>query len=122
MVVLRSDPNLAPRAETALKARSKLWDEASELAKKAKSADLTVVAPGPSPTLDEILSDQERQPLFRIIEDLVLWENTTDEKKHIKSQVKRVPESSPRKQNEIKKGGKKRQAKGGQENRPAPCR
>src|SRR5205814_2786509 len=35
--------------------------------------------PGPAPTLDEMLADQERQRLFRIIEDLVLWENTTNE-------------------------------------------
>ena len=35
--------------------------------------------PGPEPTLDEVLADQERQRLFRIIEDLVLWENTTNE-------------------------------------------
>ena len=35
--------------------------------------------PGPAPTLDDMLADQERQRLFRIIEDLVLWENTTNE-------------------------------------------
>ncbi|MCG7852546.1 MAG: hypothetical protein MIO92_08495, partial [Methanosarcinaceae archaeon] len=30
-------------------------------------------------TLDDLLADQERQRLFKIIEDLVLWENTTNE-------------------------------------------
>ena len=35
--------------------------------------------PGRVPNLDEVLADHERQRLFRIIEDLVLWENTTNE-------------------------------------------
>lgn len=78
--VLRGDPKLRCEAETALKARLKLWEEASQLAEKAKASGLQVVEPGPKPTLDEVLADQERQRLFRIIEDLVLWENTTDEK------------------------------------------
>src|SRR2546429_5357544 len=34
--VLRADPKLRRRAETALKARMKLWEEARALAKKAK--------------------------------------------------------------------------------------
>jgi putative DNA methylase len=38
-----------------------------------------VPEPGPQPTLDDMLADIERQRLFRIIEDLVLWENTTNE-------------------------------------------
>ena len=35
--------------------------------------------PGPEPTLEDCAADIERQRLFRIIEDLVLWENTTNE-------------------------------------------
>ena len=76
---LRDDPKLRRKAETALKARLKLWEEAKALAAKAKGTGLDVPEPGPEPTLDEILADQERQRLFRIIEDLVLWENTTNE-------------------------------------------
>ncbi len=76
---LRDDPKLRRRAETALKARLKLWEEAKDLAAKAEGTGLDVPEPGPEPTLDEILADQERQRLFRIIEDLVLWENTTNE-------------------------------------------
>lgn len=75
----RADPKRKRKAETALKARLKLWEEASELARKAKGTNLAVPEPGPQPTLDEILADIERQRLFRIIEDLVLWENTTNE-------------------------------------------
>ena len=77
--VLRADSKLHRKAETALKARLKLWEEASTLAKKAKGSGLAVVEPGPAPTLDDMLADQERQRLFRIIEDLVQWENTTNE-------------------------------------------
>jgi putative DNA methylase len=78
--VLRADPKLRRKAESALKARLKLWQEARTLAEKAKEAGLPVPEPGPAPTLDDMLADQERQRLFRIIEDLVLWENTTNEK------------------------------------------
>ncbi|SFK63471.1 DUF1156 domain-containing protein [Methylocapsa palsarum] len=35
--------------------------------------------PGPEPTLDDCAADVERQRLFRIIEELVKWENTTNE-------------------------------------------
>ena len=77
--VLRGDPMLRRRAETALKARLKLWDEACILAEEAKGSGLPVPEPGPAPTLDAMLAEHERQRLFRIIEDLVLWENTTNE-------------------------------------------
>jgi len=78
--VLRADPKLRRKAEAVLKARLKLWQEARTLAEKAKEAGLPVPEPGPAPTLDDMLADQERQRLFRIIEELVLWENTTNEK------------------------------------------
>ena len=77
--VLRGDPRLRRKAEAALKARLKLWEEARALAERAEGTGLVVPEPGPAPTLDETLADQERQRLFRIIEDLVLWENTTNE-------------------------------------------
>ena len=77
--VLRADPKLRRKAETALKARLKLWEEARILARKAKGTKLSVPEPGPAPTLDDMLADEERQRLFRIIEELVKWENTTNE-------------------------------------------
>jgi putative DNA methylase len=77
--VLRADPKLCRKAEAALKARLKVWEEARVLAKKAKGTGLSVPEPGSAPTLDDMLADLERQRLFRIIEDLVLWENTTNE-------------------------------------------
>ena len=77
--VLRADPKLHRQAESALRARLKVWDEARTLAEEARSAGTAVTEPGPAPTLDDTLCDIERQRLFRIIEDLVLWENTTNE-------------------------------------------
>lgn len=76
---LREDAKLRRKAETILKSRLKTWEEAKALAAKAKGSGLQVQEPGPEPTLDDVLADQERQRLFRIIEDLVLWENTTNE-------------------------------------------
>jgi putative DNA methylase len=76
---LRADPKLHRKAEAALKARLKLWEEARTVAQKAEGTGLSVPEPGPAPTLDDMLADLERQRLFRIIEDLVLWENTTNE-------------------------------------------
>jgi putative DNA methylase len=76
---LRQDPKLKRKGETALKARLKLWEEAKSLHDKAAGTTADVPEPGPQPTLDEVLADLERQRLFRIIEELVLWENTTNE-------------------------------------------
>ena len=78
--VLRSDPKLVRKAKAGLKARIKVWEDAQQRAKEAQSGSLPVPEPGSAPTLDEVLADLERQRLFRIIENLVLWENTTNEK------------------------------------------
>ena len=77
--VLRADPKLCRKAENTLKARLKLWKEARTLAIKANESRLHAPEPGPAPTLDDILAEQERQRLFSIIEDLVLWKNTNNE-------------------------------------------
>jgi putative DNA methylase len=77
--VLRADSKLRRKAEVLLKARAKVWAEAKRFADLAAEARTSAPAPGPEPTLDEILTELERERLFRIIEDLVLWENTTNE-------------------------------------------
>ena len=77
--VLRADPKLRQKAKTALNARLKVWEEARALSERAKGTTLSVPELGPAPTLDDMLAEQERQRLFKIIEDLVLWENTTNE-------------------------------------------
>jgi putative DNA methylase len=76
---LKSDPKLRRRAESVLKARHKVWAEATGVLEKARQAGIGAPEPGPEPTLDEILAEHERERLFKIIEDLVLWENTTNE-------------------------------------------
>jgi putative DNA methylase len=67
--VLLSDPNNKRKAKTELKKRLKVWE--------------TIAADGehatPKPTLEEAAADQERDRLFKIIEALVKWENTTNE-------------------------------------------
>lgn len=74
--VLRSDSTKRRRAERLLKERKKVWDETSEYARQLGDA---AKAPGPEPTLDDILAELERERLFRLIEQLVQWENTTNE-------------------------------------------
>ncbi len=58
--VLRADPKLRRKAESALKARLKLWEEAQALAEKAKGSGLLVAEPGPAPALDDLRADLER--------------------------------------------------------------
>lgn len=76
---LKSDPKLLRRAEAELKKRHKVWEEATDALAKAEAAGIDAPEPGPKPTLDDILAEQERGRLFKIIEELVLWENTTNE-------------------------------------------
>lgn len=76
---LRSDPKLRRKAEGLVKARHKIWKEAAAVLSKAREAGISAPEPGPEPTLDDILAEIERQRLFKIIEDLVQWENTINE-------------------------------------------
>ncbi|WP_395740334.1 DUF1156 domain-containing protein [Prosthecobacter sp.] len=76
---LKGDPKLKRRAESLLKVRHKLWMEATATLEKASAASISAPEPGPEPNLDEILAEEERQRLFRIIEELVQWESTTNE-------------------------------------------
>lgn len=78
--VLKSNPKVRKKAEAVLSARLKVWTHACELAEKTKGTSLVAPEPGPSPTLDSALADIERERLFKIIEELVKWENTNDEK------------------------------------------
>src|SRR5204863_9218460 len=47
--VLRADSKLRRKAETALKARLKLWEESRALAEKVKRSGLAITEPGPAP-------------------------------------------------------------------------
>lgn len=66
--VLLRDSQARRAAERELARRLALYD------KLTAEAD-----PGPAPRLGDCAADLERQRLFRIIEDLVKWENTTNE-------------------------------------------
>jgi putative DNA methylase len=66
--VLLANPETRRAAERELKRRQALYE------KLLAEAD-----PGPAPRLEDCAADLERQRLFRLIEDLVKWENTTNE-------------------------------------------
>src|SRR5690606_23351136 len=74
-----SDPAKRRQAESVLKARRKVWEEARATAEEAQRAGVSAQSPGPEPRLEEIVAEIERGRLFDIIRDLVLWENTTNE-------------------------------------------
>lgn len=69
---LLADPALRAQAEAALPARVAAW-EISKAAAKGTAAS------APRPTLTDVVVEIERKRLFAIIEDLVLWENSTNE-------------------------------------------
>ena len=70
--VLLSDPKKRRAAEREVTKRV-----AGHAAKRALARDDAIAEP--QPTLEEVIAEQERDRLFAIIEELVLWENTTNE-------------------------------------------
>jgi putative DNA methylase len=69
---LLNDPKIRQRAEADLAVRLKTWTE--------RKADAQGNVPDtPEPTLEDCAADIERKRLFEIIEELVLWENSTNE-------------------------------------------
>ena len=70
--VLLSDPKQKRSAERELKKRL-----AAHAAKRSLARDDAIAEA--QPTLEEVIAEQERDRLFAIIEDLVLWKNTTNE-------------------------------------------
>jgi putative DNA methylase len=69
-------PETRRAAERECKKRRELWAK-----RKAQhgSGTADVPEPGPEPTLEDCAADIERERLFRILEDLVKWESTTNE-------------------------------------------
>ena len=70
--VLLSDPKKRRAAEREFKKRV-----AGHAAKQALAHEDAIAEP--EPTLEEVIAEQERDRLFAIIEEFVLWENTTNE-------------------------------------------
>ena len=71
--VLLSDPKARSAAQRELNKRLEVH------AAKQALADGEEIE-GAQPTLDEVIAEQERDRLFAILKDLVMWENTTNEK------------------------------------------
>jgi Protein of unknown function (DUF1156) len=79
--VLMSDPAKKRAGQAELRKRHELWEKRKTEHERAQAAgDTSVAAPGEAPTLEECVADLERQRLFAIIEQLVQWENTTNER------------------------------------------
>jgi len=76
---LLKDSKLKAKAEGILRTRLKRWEDAAALAKKAEAAKIKAPPPGEKPTLEEVIAEIERERIFRLIEQLVEWENTTNE-------------------------------------------
>ena len=76
---LIKDSKLKAKAEGILRTRLKRWEDAVALAKKAEAAKIKAPPPGEKPTLEEVIAEIERERIFRLIEQLVEWENTTNE-------------------------------------------
>ena len=76
---LIKDSKLKAKAEGILRTRLKRWEDGVALAKKAEAAKIKAPPPGEKPTLDEVIAEIERERIFRLIEKLVEWENTTNE-------------------------------------------
>jgi putative DNA methylase len=69
---LLDDSKIRKQAEADLAVRVKAWQE--------RKADAQGDVPDtPEPTLEDCAADMERKRLFEIIEELVLWENSTNE-------------------------------------------
>ena len=77
---LIKDSKLKAKAEGILRTRLKRWEDAVALAKKAEAAKIKAPPPGEKPILEDVIAEIERERIFRLIEQLVEWENTTNEK------------------------------------------
>lgn len=77
---LLGDPAARRAAEREFRKRHELWRKRKTDFEAATGREAVAVPnPGPEPTLEDCAADIERERLFRIIEELVQWENTTNE-------------------------------------------
>jgi putative DNA methylase len=77
---LLADSQTRAKAETELGRRIQEWHDLNATYDTAVSTGGTPMrAPGPEPTLEDCAVDIERDRLFKLVEQLVKWENTTNE-------------------------------------------
>jgi len=69
---LLADPKLKAKAEAEFPGRVEAWE-------KSKASAQGVAANAPEPKLEDVVVEIERKRLFAIIEELVKWENSTNE-------------------------------------------
>ena len=77
---LRNNSKLVKKSESELNKRLKDWRVKKELFDQVQAGGGQGTNPGAEPTLDAILVELERERLFNMIRELVLWENTTNER------------------------------------------
>lgn len=77
---LRNNSKLVKKSESELKKRLKDWRDKKELFDQVQAGGGQGTNPGDEPILDAILVELERERLFNMIRELVLWENTTNER------------------------------------------
>ncbi|MFZ1508678.1 MAG: DUF1156 domain-containing protein, partial [Anaerolineae bacterium] len=78
--LLLSDPDKRRAANRELTKRRNAWSKRKSAYDEARrQGNHAAPDPGPEPTLPECVADIERERLFEIIRQLVLWENTTNE-------------------------------------------
>jgi len=77
---LMADAAKRRAAEKALAAQRKLWEARKTLFDKAQAAKISAPEPGPEPKLQEVIVETERERLFDIIRELVMWDNSNDER------------------------------------------
>ena len=78
--LLLSDPDKRRAANRELTKRRNAWAKRQAAHDEARrGGNHAAPDPGPEPTLPECAADIERERLFEIIRQLVLWENTTNE-------------------------------------------
>ena len=75
---LLSNPATRRAAERELRKRREFWETRKAVVEAAMGSE-AVAVPEPEPILEDCAANLERERLFRIIEELVLWENTTNE-------------------------------------------
>jgi putative DNA methylase len=77
---LLADAGKRAAAEKELKKRKKAWAELKAIFEKAHGVGMrSVLDPGLEPKLEEVIVEVERERLFDIIRELVIWENSNDE-------------------------------------------
>ena len=77
---LLADSVTRETATRELATRRAAWNErAAKFQEARRDREPAAPEPGPEPSLEECAADVERERLFEIIRQLVLWENTTNE-------------------------------------------